>query len=68
MITIKEYREWINSIPSDFDDCQMVFREIEKLDEDNLIAKDRPIVAVGIDDGTKEAYLCDGDSAKILNE
>lgn len=68
MITIKEYREWINSLPTEFDECNLVYREIASFAGDKYAAKDTPIMAIGIDDENMEAYLCNDKSAKILKE
>jgi hypothetical protein len=64
---VKDLRGWINSLPKGKDEHRIVFRNIKPIeDSENLIAEDYPIVASGIDDGNKEAFLCGQDSYKLM--
>ena len=45
-----------------------MFRTIKELDNDNWGALDISITACGIDEGNNEMYLCNEESAKILDK
>lgn len=65
---IKHLREWLQNLPTDYDETDIVFRKIEENKEqlDYWIAIDIPISGCGIDDGNNEMYFCDENSIKIL--
>ena len=65
---IKHLREWLGMLPDNFNDSELVFRTITKGEGEYLLAQDIPLSACGIDEDTKEAYFCDIDSHKIINE
>jgi len=70
MMTIKDVREWLKEVPVEFDDCVMVTREIQEIEDDdeNLMAGDDPIVGCSIDIGTREACFYNQKSQTILNK
>jgi hypothetical protein len=65
---IKHLREWLECLPTDYDETEIVFRTIKenKEDTENWYALDIPIAACGIDDGNNEMYFCDEKSTKII--
>jgi hypothetical protein len=65
---LEHLKEWINSLPEEVLDHEVVFRKfvIIENDSENLFAKDINVAACGIDDDTKEAYFCDKESASIV--
>jgi len=65
---IKHLREWLDNLPIDYNETEIVFRTIKenKEDTENWYALDIPIAACGIDDGNNEMYFCDENSAKII--
>lgn len=65
---LEHLKEWVNSLPEEVLDHEVVFRKfvIIENDSENLFAKDIIVAACGIDDDTKEAYFCDKESASIL--
>jgi hypothetical protein len=65
---LADLKEWVNSLPEDTLNHEVVFRKftIIENDSENLFAKDVSISACGIDDSTEEAYFCDSESASIL--
>lgn len=60
---IKHLRSWLNNLPEDYNENQIVFRTIKENKEDieNWYALDIPISACGIDEGSNEMYFCDED-------
>ncbi|RPI84281.1 MAG: hypothetical protein EHM34_03895 [Nitrosopumilales archaeon] len=69
-VTIKDLREWLKIVPEDYDDCQVIFREIMKMDDDDpqLIAGDDPIVGLSIDVETREACFYNKESQDIIDK
>lgn len=67
-MTLKDLREWLKVVPEEYDDCQLVFREVMALDDDlpeQLIAGDDPITAATIDVGEREACFYNAESYKL---
>ena len=65
---LKELKEWLETIPTIYDETELVFRTIEKSGEaDVLYARDEPIVAVAIDEDNKETFFLNHESALILD-
>jgi len=64
---IKHLREWLESLPHEYDDYDMVFRNvIESQAAENWLVHDNPIDACSIDKETAEAYFCDDESCQLL--
>jgi hypothetical protein len=63
---IKDLREWLDIVPQELDEHDLVFRKIIPGDAENWLASDKPIIACGIDEGTNEAYFCDEASAEVI--
>ena len=63
---IKHLREWLDTLPTELDENELVFRKIKPCDDDNWLAHDIGIVACGIDEGNSEAYFCDRDSYEVI--
>ena len=64
---IKDLKRWLNTLPSEMDECEMVFRKIIPCDDENWLASDKPISACGIDAGSNEAYFCDEKSYQTIS-
>jgi len=62
---LKNLREWVNTLPEELDEHDLVYREIvwEKKD---LVLKDYPISFASIDKRNKEAFLSTDDSYQSL--
>jgi len=65
---IKQLREWVNTIPQEFDETDLVFRKIMPKDSENWLAKDKSIAACGIDAGNNKAYFCMESDAKTIEK
>ncbi len=63
---IKDLREWLDLLPHELDEYNLVFRKIIPSDVENVLAHDKPIVACGIDKENNEAYFCNEESAKVI--
>ena len=65
---IKHLREWLDNLPEDYNDSEIVFRtkKENKYDSVNWYALDIPITACGIDDGNNEAYFSDETSHEVI--
>ena len=66
---VKDLREWINNLPSEFDENDVVYRRIMgEVDNESWGCLDVPISGVGIDDGDNEMYLCDEETSEIIEK
>ena len=65
---VKNLKEWVATLPVEYDECFLVFREImpNEDDIDSVMAKDINISACGIDVENGEAYFCDQKSYLTL--
>jgi hypothetical protein len=65
---IKHLRKWLDNLPKDYNEAEIVFRTIKegKNDKDNLYVLDIPIAACGIDESNNEMYFCDTQSSKAI--
>lgn len=53
-MTLKEIKTWLNDLPEDFDNYELVNGEIGILGEDYHYRADKPIIACTIDEATNE--------------
>lgn len=61
-MNIKEFKEWINSLPEEFNVFEMVYRKYGDLVDDKYYAKDEPIDAAIIDEETHELAAMNDES------
>jgi hypothetical protein len=54
---LNELKEWINNLPSDFDEYTVVNGEYGLIDEQYVYRVDKPITTCVIDEETKELVL-----------
>ena len=54
-MTIKDYKEFINSLPIEFDDFEITHREYSTIDDEGLNAQEIPVFSVHIDEPNKKA-------------
>lgn len=68
-MTVKDLKEWIKMLPEELDDCQLVFREIMQMDDDDPthVAGDDPIVSCSIDMSTRELCFYNCESQKLID-
>jgi hypothetical protein len=69
-MTVKNLREYLETLPLDFDGTNLVFRtiRINPEDEEDVIFSDVPLSACGIDIESAEMCFYDDESADILDE
>jgi hypothetical protein len=66
---VKNIREWVNSLPEEFDEYNMVYRKINKSEDDgNIYVFDMPIVSASVDEENKEMCVSDDDTTKLIHE
>lgn len=65
---IKDLKNWLDKLPNNYDETNIVFRTIRENDVDSWKAFDINISACGIDEGNNEMYLCDEKSAKMIEK
>lgn len=65
---IKHLRKWLDTLPQELDEHDLVFRKIIPNDAENWLAHDKPIAACGIDEGNNEAYFCDEASNEVIKK
>ena len=54
-MTIKDYKQFLNSLPEEFDDFEITHREYTTIDGDSLNAQEVPVYSVHIDVPNKKA-------------
>jgi len=66
----KQTIEWLQSMPEEFDEFELIFREVKKdpENEKQLICHDTPIVAGSVDKETKEICLFELDSYHVMED
>jgi hypothetical protein len=64
-VTIKELRNFLNTIPAEFDEFEMVNGEVAYLAEETYVRIDKPIVFLSIDEQTKEFVLLHQSKAEV---
>jgi|TARA_B110000211_G_scaffold83712_1_gene97993 hypothetical protein len=67
-MTIKDYKTFLNSLPSEFDEYQMVHREYTDISDGKLNAQEVPVYSVHIDEFTKLCCNMHKESYKLYNE
>jgi hypothetical protein len=65
---IKHFKGWINTLPEECDEYEMVFRVVIGKSKEGMIAKDNNIDACGIDADNNEAYLCNETTHSIIEK
>ena len=61
-ISLKELKDFLNTIPEEMNEYELVFREYSQVEVDNenmSVALDKPILAFYVDDKTKEFAFMD---------
>jgi hypothetical protein len=71
-IKVKDLREWLKIVPEEYDDCQVVYREIMPAtssdNTDEMMAIDTPITAATIDTSEREACFYDEKSYQLTQK
>lgn len=57
MITIKELKDFLETLPPEFDNFTMVNGETFEIDDIHYARLDKPIISLSIDEETKELCL-----------
>lgn len=57
MITLKELKNWVNSLPEAFDNFVIVNGEEGELDGEHWYRVDKPVVSLGVDEDTAEILI-----------
>lgn len=67
---IKHLKKWLEGISAEFDDHELVFREVvcENDNDGYMIAKDNPVHACGVDEDNDEVYFCDIETHHIIEK
>ena len=55
IMTIKDYKTFLNSLPIEFDDFEITHREYTTIQDDSLNAQEVPVYSVHIDVPNKKA-------------
>jgi len=66
-MVLKDLKNWVNSIPEDYDEYNLVYRKIFEKDE-QLIAHDISITSGTVDTGTKEICLYEQKSYELTQK
>lgn len=71
-MTLQELKDWVNGLPEDFLEYQIVHAEIVKLDDANLdeeddytVRLDKPITALTVDEENKEILIMNDYDGKL---
>jgi hypothetical protein len=66
---LKDLREWLKVVPPEYDDCQLVFRDIIPMQgTDQLLAGDDPITSATIDVSSREACFYNQQSYDLIKD
>jgi|688.fasta_scaffold473587_5 hypothetical protein len=57
MIKLKDLKEWVNSLPEEFLEYDVVQGEEGKIDEEFYYRIDKPITSLNVDEETKEILI-----------
>lgn len=67
-MTVKDLKEWLNNLPEETLDHQVVIRDLKILEDEKIYNRD---VAVGygmVDKSAKQLNFFDAESTKIINK
>lgn len=53
-MTIQELKEFLDTLPENFNECEIVNSEIGKLGEEHYYRKDMPVTTIFVDEETME--------------
>ena len=67
-MTIKDYKQFLNSLPKEFDDFEITHREYIDMEGEKLNAKEIPVYSVHIDELQKVACNMHMESYKLYNK
>lgn len=67
LMTLLQLKEWLETIPPDYNETQLVFRTITQ-SADNTFVHDNPITACGIDIDNLETFFVNHESALLLSK
>lgn len=66
---LKNLREWLKIVPEEYDDCQLVFRDIISIEgTDELLAGDDPITSATVDIGSREICFYNRESYEMIKD
>ena len=57
MITIKELKEFLTTLPEEFDDFEMTNGEVANIDGEFYVRVDKPVIHLEIDEANKEMLI-----------
>jgi hypothetical protein len=63
---LKEFKDWINSLPEEFNEHTVVNGEVGMLNEEHMYRVDKPITTCIVDEETKEIVLMN-DTEDLIN-
>lgn len=63
MVKLKELRDWIDTLPEEFLEFDLVNAEKGKLDEEHHYRLDKPVVEITIDEENKEVVILNEESS-----
>lgn len=59
---ISELRKFVNAIPKEMDDFQIVYRRFEdEAEDDNVLFLDYPLISIYVDEESQESIFLDED-------
>ena len=67
-MTIKDYRKFLNSLPDEFDDYELVHREYTDITDNVLNAQEVEVYSVHIDEKEKSCCNMHMESYELFNE
>lgn len=54
---LKDLKEWLSSLPQEFDEYEVVNGDVGELDEQYTYRIDKPVMTVTVDEETKEVVF-----------
>jgi hypothetical protein len=65
MITIKELKEFLNTLPEHFDEFEMSNGEVAQIDGEYYVRVDKPVLHLEIDEENKELLILNQPAEEI---
>lgn len=56
-MTLKELKDWVNNLPENFDEFEVMNAEYHQIDEQYMYRLDKPVTMLTVSESTKEILI-----------
>lgn len=67
-MTIKELKEWLNKLPEELYEYDLVIREIKEVEEGKIGQRDVPVISAFVDKNASRLALIDPESNEVVRK